>query len=137
MTIGGSIGMAGGIGGVIIGTIIGISSSLTFLFNDSVIGILKATCFFKLSNLEYNQVHIELEDNTGETLRQVELMKTDIDGEYFVSFENLSPNTTYHLNGIDKDGKEINLGSNSYFTTLDIPTYEIEVIIISCLNNTI
>ena len=64
-------------------------------------------------------------------------MKTDIDGEYFVSFENLSPNTTYHLNGIDKDGKEINLGSNSYFTTLDIPTYEIEVIIISCLNNTI
>lgn len=80
-----------------------------------------------MSNLEYNQVHIELEDDTGETLRQVELMKTDIDGEYFVSFENLSPNTTYHLNGIDKDGKEINLGSNSYFTTLDIPTYEIEV----------
>ena len=103
MTIGGSIGMAGGIGGVIIGTIIGISSSLTFLFNDSVIGISKDTCFFKLSNLEYNQVHIELEDDTGETLRQVELMKTDIDGEYFVSFENLSPNTTYHLNGIDKD----------------------------------
>lgn len=127
MTIGGSIGMAGGIGGVIIGTIIGISSSLTFLFNDSVIGISKAACFFKLSNLEYNQVHIKLEDDTGETLRQVELMKTDIDGEYFVSFESLSPNTTYHLNGIDKDGKEINLGSNSYFTTLDIPTYEIEV----------
>ena len=41
MTIGGSIGMAGGIGGVIIGTIIGISSSLTFLFNDSAIGISK------------------------------------------------------------------------------------------------
>ena len=129
MIIGGSIGMAGGIGGVIIGTIIGISSSLTFLFNDSVIGISKATCFFKLSNLEYNQVHIELEDNTGETLRQVELMKIDIDGEYFVSeYTKLAAVESDEINDFkDKDGKEINLGSNSYFTTLDIPTYEIEV----------
>ena len=33
----------------------------------------------------------------------------------------------WKITGFTKDGKEINLGSNSYFTTLDIPTYEIEV----------
>ena len=39
----------------------------------------------------------------------------------------LSPNSTYFVKGLDDNGKEIDLGENNYFKTLQVPNYDIKI----------
>lgn len=127
ISIGSSVGMVVGVGGIVIGTITSIATSLMFLNTQSVIGISQAKCFFELSNINYEQVNIQLEDDAGNIVQSADLFPTDIENKYVVEFYDLSPKSTYYLQGIDDNGKEVSIGENNYFTTLDIPNYEIDI----------
>lgn len=127
ISIGSSVGMVAGVGGIVIGTITSIATSLMFLNTQSVIGISQAKCFFELSNINYEQVNIQLEDDAGNIVQSADLFPTDIENKYVAEFYDLSPKSTYYLQGIDDNGKEVSIGENSYFTTLDIPNYDINI----------
>ena len=122
-----SISMFVGIGTLVIGTIIGISTSLTYLSNQSHIGISSATCYFEGSNIDSNNLNIHLLDFKGNTLSTCKLQKSSNDGYYVASFIDLTPNTTYFLEGVYSDGKILSLGNSSYFTTLEIPSYQVSI----------
>ena len=122
-----SISMFVGIGTLVIGTIIGISTSLTYLSNQSHIGISSATCYFEGSNIDSNNLNIHLLDFKGNTLSTCKLQESSNDGYYVASFIDLTPNTTYFLEGVYSDGKILSLGNSSYFTTLEIPSYQVSI----------
>lgn len=122
-----SISMFVGIGTLVIGTIIGISTSLTYLSNQSHIGISSATCYFEGSNIDSNSLNIHLLDFKGNTLSTCKLQESSNDGYYVASFIDLTPNTTYFLEGVYSDGKILSLGNSSYFTTLEIPSYHVSI----------
>lgn len=122
-----SISMFVGIGTLVIGTIIGISTSLTYLSNQSHIGISSATCYFEGSNIDVSNLDIHLLDFKGNTLSTCKLQQPSSDGYYVASFIYLTPNTTYFLEGVYSDGKILSLGNSSYFTTLEIPNYQISI----------
>lgn len=127
ISIGSSVGMVAGVGGIVIGTITSFATSLMFLNTQSVIGISQAKCFFELSNINYEQVNIQLEDDAGNIVQSADLFPTDTENKYVVEFYDLSPKSTYYLQGIDDNGKEVSIGENNYFTTLDIPNYDINI----------
>lgn len=127
MSLTSSISMFVGIGTLVIGTIIGISTSLTYLSNQSHIGISSATCYFEGSNIDYNNLNINLLDFKGNTLSTCKLQESSNDGYYVASFIDLTPNTTYFLEGVYSDGKILSLGNSSYFTTLEIPSYQVSI----------
>lgn len=127
VSLGSSIGMVAGVGGIVIGTITSVTTSLLFLNTQSIIGISQAKCFFQLSNANYQELNIHLEDENGNLLQYADLFPTDLDNQYVAQFYDLSPSSTYYLKGIDDNGKEVSLGENNYFTTLDIPNYDISV----------
>lgn len=127
VSFGSSIGMVAGVGGIVIGTITSVTTSLLFLNTQSIIGISQAQCFFQLSNANYQELNIHLEDENGNLLQYTDLFPTDLDNQYVAQFYDLSPSSTYYLKGIDDNGKEVSLGENNYFTTLDIPNYDISV----------
>ena len=127
ISLGSSIGMVAGVGGIVIGTITSVTTSLLFLNTQSIIGIGQAQCFFQLSNANYQELNIHLEDENGNLLQYADLFPTDLDNQYVAQFYDLSPSSTYYLKGIDDKGKEVSLGENNYFTTLDIPNYDISV----------
>lgn len=122
-----SISMFVGIGTLVIGTIIGISTSLTYLSNQSHIGISSAKCYFEGSNIDPNNLNIHLLDFKGNTLSTCKLQESSNDGYYVASFIDLTPNTTYFLEGVYSDGKILSLGNSSYFTTLEIPSYQVSI----------
>ena len=97
ISIGSSVGMVVGVGGIVIGTITSIATSLMFLNTQSVIGISQAKCFFELSNINYEQVNIQLEDDAGNIVQSADLFPTDIENKYVVEFYDLSPKSTYYL----------------------------------------
>lgn len=66
VAIGTTVGMTVGIGGVVIGAIASITLSLNFLATQSVVGITQAQCYFELTNANYNEIDIQLEDTNGE-----------------------------------------------------------------------
>ena len=107
VAIGTTVGMTVGIGGVVIGAIASITLSLNFLFAQSVVGITQAKCFFELTNANYDEIDIQLEDRDGDKVQLVDLETTDIANQYVAKFNNLSPNSTYFLKGLDDNGKEI------------------------------
>lgn len=127
MSLTSSISMFVGIGTLVIGTIIGISTSLTYLSNQSHIGISSAKCYFKGSNIDSNNLNINLLDFKGNTLSTCKLQESSSDGYYVASFIDLTPNTTYFLEGVYSDGKILSLGNSSYFTTLEIPSYQVSI----------
>ena len=127
VALGTTVGMTVGIGGVVIGTIASITLSLNFLFAQSVVGITQAKCFFELTNANYDEIDIQLEDTNGDKVQLVDLETTDIENQYVAKFNNLSPNSTYFVKGLDDNGKEIDLGENNYFKTLQVPNYDIEI----------
>lgn len=127
VSLGSSIGMVVGVGGIVIGTITSVTTSLLFLNTQSIIGISQAQCVFQLSNANYQELNIHLEDENGNLLQYADLLPTDFDNQYVAEFYDLSPSSTYYLKGIDDNGKEVSLGENNYFTTLDIPNYDISV----------
>ena len=127
VALGTTLGMTVGIGGVVIGTIASITLSLNFLFAQSVVGITQAKCFFELTNANYDEIDIQLEDTNGDKIQLVDLETTDIANQYVAKFNNLSPNSTYFVKGLDDNGKEIDLGQNNYFKTLQVPNYDIEI----------
>lgn len=127
VSLGSTIGMVVGVGGIVIGTITSVATSLLFLNTQSIIGISQAQCFFQLSNANYQELNIHLEDENGNLLQYADLFPTDLDNQYVAEFYDLSPSSTYYLKGIDDNGKEVSLGENNYFTTLDIPNYDISV----------
>ena len=127
MSLTSSISMFVGIGTLVIGTIIGISTSLTYLSNQSHIGISSATCYFEGSNIDSNNLNIHLLDFKGNTLSTCKLQESSNDGYYVASFIDLTPNTTYFLEGVYSDGKILSLGNSSYFTTLEIPSYQVSI----------
>lgn len=122
-----SISMFVGIGTLVIGTIFGISTSLTYLSNQSHIGISSAKCYFEGSNIDSNNLNIHLLDFKGNTLSTCKLQESSNDGYYVASFIDLTPNTTYFLEGVYSDGKILSLGNSSYFTTLKIPSYQVSI----------
>ena len=122
-----SISMFVGIGTLVIGTIIGISTSLTYLSNQSHIGISSAKCYFEGSNIDASNLDIHLLDFKGNTLSTCKLEQSSSDGYYVASFIDLTPNTTYFLEGVYSDGKILSLGNSSYFTTLEIPNYQVSI----------
>ena len=127
VAIGTTVGMTVGIGGVVIGTIASITLSLNFLVAQSVVGITQAQCFFELTNANYDEIDIQLEDTNGDRVQLVDLETTDIVNQYVAKFNDLSPNSTYFVKGLDDNGKEIDLGENNYFKTLQVPSYDIEI----------
>lgn len=127
ISIGSSVGVAIGIGGIVVGTVIGVSTSILFLSAQSIIGISQAHCFFELSNIDYEQVSIQLENEEGVAIELVDLFPTDFTNQYVASFYDLTPNSTYYLQGLNSNGEEVNLGELNSFTTLDVPTYDIEI----------
>lgn len=127
ISIGSSISVAIGIGGVVVGAAIGISTPILFLSAQSIIGISEAHCFFELSNIDYEQVSIQLENEEGVVIELVDLFPTDFTNQYVTSFYNLTPNSTYYLQGLNSNGEEVNLGEVNSFTTLDVPTYDIDI----------
>ena len=126
VAIGTTVGMTVGIGGVVIGTIASITLSLNFLAVQSIVGITQAQCFFELTNANYDEVDIQLEDTNGDKIQLADLEPTDIKNQYVAKFNHLLPNSTYFVKGLD-DGKEIDLGENNYFKTLPVPNYDIEI----------
>ena len=127
VALGTTVGMTVGIGGVVIGTIASITLSLNFLFAQSVVGITQAKCFFELTNANYDEIDIQLEDTNGDKVQLVDLETTDVANQYVAKFNNLSPNSTYFVKGLDDNGKEIDLGENNHFKTLQVPNYDIEI----------
>ena len=127
VAIGTTVGMTVGIGGVVIGAIASITLSLNFLAAQSVVGITQAQCYFELRNANYNEIDIQLEDINGEKIQLVDLEPTETKKQYVAEFNHLSPNSTYFVKGLDDDGKEIDLGENNYFKTLQVPSYDIEI----------
>ena len=127
VAIGTTVGMTVGIGGVVIGTIASITLSLNFLVAQCVVGITQAQCFFELKNANYDEIDIQLEDTNGDRVQLVDLETTDIVNQYVAKFNDLSPNSTYFVKGLDDNGKEIDLGENNYFKTLQVPSYDIEI----------
>ena len=145
VAIGTTVGMTVGIGGVVIGAIASITLSLNFLAAQSVVGITEAQCYFELTNANYNEIDIQLEDINGEKIQLVDLEPTETKNQYVAEFNlvdleptetknqyvaefnHLSPNSTYFVKGLDDDGKEIDLGENNYFKTLQVPSYDIEI----------
>ena len=127
VAIGTTVGMTVGIGGVVIGAIASITLSLNFLAAQSVVGITQAQCYFELTNANYNEIDIQLEDTNGEKIQLVDLEPTETKNQYVAEFNHLSPNSTYFVKGLDDDGKEIDLGENNYFKTLQVPSYDIKI----------
>ena len=107
VSLGSSIGMVVGVGGVVIGIITSVTTSLLFLNTQSIIGISQAQCFFQLSNANYQELNIHLEDENGNLLQYADLLPTDFDNQYVAEFYDLSPSSTYYLKGIDDNGKEV------------------------------
>lgn len=127
VAIGTTVGMTVGIGGVVIGAIASITLSLNFLVAQSVVGITQAQCYFELTNANYNEIDIQLEDTNGEKIQLVDLEPTETKNQYVAEFNHLSPNSTYFVKGLDDKGKEIDLGENNFFKTLQVPSYDIEI----------
>ena len=127
VAIGTTVGMTVGIGGVVIGAIASITLSLNFLAAQSVVGITEAQCYFELTNANYNEIDIQLEDINGEKIQLVDLKPTETKNQYVAEFNHLSPNSTYFVKGLDDKGKEIDLGENNFFKTLQVPSYDIEI----------
>ena len=127
VAIGTTVGMTVGIGGVVIGAIASITLSLNFLATQSVVGITEAQCYFELTNANYNEIDIQLEDTNGEKIQLVDLEPTETKNQYVAEFNHLSPNSTYFVKGLDDKGKEIDLGENNYFKTLQVPSYDIKI----------
>lgn len=127
VAIGTTVGMTVGIGGVVIGAIASITLSLNFLVAQSVVGITQAQCFFELTNASYDEIDIQLEDINGDKIQLVDLEPTDTKSQYVAEFNHLLPNSTYFVKGLDEKGKEIDLGENNFFKTLQVPSYDIEI----------
>ena len=127
VAIGTTVGMTVGIGGVVIGAIASITLSLNFLVAQSVVGITQAQCYFELTNANYNEIDIQLEDINGEKIQLVDLEPTETKNQYVAEFNHLSPNSTYFVKGLDDKSKEIDLGENNFFKTLQVPSYDIEI----------
>lgn len=127
VAIGTTVGMTVGIGGVVIGAIASITLSLNFLATQSVVGITQAQCYFELTNANYYEIDIQLEDINGEKIQLVDLEPTETKNQYVAEFNHLSPNSTYFVKGLDDKGKEIDLGENNYFKTLQVPSYDIKI----------
>ena len=127
VAIGTTVGMTVGIGGVVIGAIASITLSLNFLAAQSVVGITEAQCYFELTNANYNEIDIQLEDINGEKIQLVDLKPTETKNQYVAEFNHLSPNSTYFVKGLDDKEKEIDLGENNFFKTLQVPSYDIKI----------
>ncbi len=127
VAIGTTVGMTVGIGGVVIGAIASITLSLNFLATQSEVGITEALCYFELTNANYNEIDIQLEDINGEKIQLVDLKPAETKNQYVAEFNHLSPNSTYFVKGLDDKGKEIDLGENNFFKTLQVPSYDIKI----------
>lgn len=122
-----AIGMTVGVGGVVIGSIASLTLSLNLLFSSSVVGISKAECYFELSNASYETIDIQLENEVNEQVQLVDLKPTEKENYYVAEFNDLSPNSTYYLKGINENGEVIELGKNNSFKTLEVPNYDITI----------
>ena len=127
LTISTTASMAIGVIGIVVGTIVTISPSINFLNENSLIGISQAQCFFELGNINHDNVEILLQDGDGNTVQTASLFPTDVNQQYVAEFYDLTPGSTYYLQGINNDGKEIKLGNDNSFTTLNIPSYDIAI----------
>lgn len=122
-----TVGMTVGVGGIIIGSIASLTLSLNLLFSSSVVGISKAECYFELSNASYETIDILLENEVNQQVQLVDLKPTEKENYYVAEFNDLSPNSTYYLKGINENGEVIELGKNNSFKTLEVPNYDITI----------
>ena len=122
-----TIGMTLGVGGIVIGSIASLTFSLNLLFSSSVVGISKAECYFELSNASFETIDIQLENEVNQQVELVDLKPTEKENYYVAEFNDLSPNSTYYLKGINENGEVIELGKNNSFKTLEVPNYDITI----------
>ena len=122
-----TLGMTVGVGGIVVGSIASIALSLNLLFSSSVVGISKAECYFELSNASYETIDIQLENEVNQLVQLVDLKPTEKENYYVAEFNDLSPNSTYYLKGINENGEVIELGKNNSFKTLEVPNYDITI----------
>ena len=122
-----TVGMTVGVGGIVIGSIASLTLSLNLLFSSSVVGIGKAECYFELSNASYETIDIQLENEVNQQVQLVDLKPTEKENYYVAEFNDLSPNSTYYLKGINENGEVIELGKNNSFKTLEVPNYDITI----------
>lgn len=122
-----TVGMTVGVGGIVIGSIASLALSLNLLFSSSVVGISKAECYFELSNASYETIDIQLENEVNQQVQLVDLKPTEKENYYVAEFNDLSPNSTYYLKGINENGEVIELGKNNSFKTLEVPNYDITI----------
>ena len=122
-----TLGMTVGVGGIVVGSIASLTLSLNLLFSSSVVGISKAECYFELSNASYETIDIQLENEVNQQVQLVDLKPTEKENYYVAEFNDLSPNSTYYLKGINEKGEVIELGKNNSFKTLEVPNYDITI----------
>ena len=122
-----TVGMTVGVGGIVIGSIASLTLSLNLLFSSSVVGISKAECYFELSNASFETIDIQLENEVNQQVELVDLKPTEKENYYVAEFNDLSPNSTYYLKGINENGEVIELGKNNSFKTLEVPNYDITI----------
>lgn len=122
-----TVGMTLGVGGIVIGSIASLTLSLNLLFSSSVVGISNAECYFELSNASYETIDIQLENEVNQQVQLVDLKPTEKENYYVAEFNDLSPNSTYYLKGINENGEVIELGKNNSFKTLEVPNYDITI----------
>lgn len=122
-----TVGMTVGVGGIVVGSIASLALSLNLLFSSSVVGISKAECYFELSNASYETIDIQLENEVNQQVQLVDLKPTEKENYYVAEFNDLSPNSTYYLKGINENGEVIELGKNNSFKTLEVPNYDITI----------
>lgn len=122
-----TVGITVGVGGIVVGSIASLTLSLNLLFSSSIVGISKAECYFELSNASYETIDIQLENEINQQVQLVDLKPTEKENYYVAEFNDLSPNSTYYLKGINENGEVIELGKNNSFKTLEVPNYDITI----------
>lgn len=122
-----SISMFVGIGTLVIGTIFSINTSIKYLKDQSYIGISYAKCIFESTSIDVDNFVVNLLDFNGNIIQSGDLKSSSTTNYYEIEFNDLTPNTTYFIEGTNSDGKIVSLGNSAYFTTLSIPKYQVSI----------
>lgn len=128
LAIGTSTGMVLGVVGIVIGTIVVMTPTLTIINDQSMIGISEAQCFFDIGDVDVGNIILVAEDKNGNKAAESSLLPAFPDQNIgLAGFFDLLPNSTYYIKCFTFDDEEVPIEGNISFTTLDIPNYDIEI----------
>ncbi len=128
LAIGTSTGMVLGVVGIVIGTIVVMTPTLTIINDQSMIGISEAQCFFDIGDVDIGNIILVAEDKNGNKAAESSLFPIFPDQNIgLAGFFDLLPNSTYYIKCFTFDDEEVPIKGNISFTTIDIPNYDIEI----------